>query len=385
MTVNYSLPKSNNLFVAIAITVLPCYEAFHSPQFLIHHSIHDINNGNSLQYRWSANRLPVSLQNKLQQMNPSGSDVVLNQNVVLTTKANITIDDAETLELDAKIENNIENVLECTRGVCVTEEEETSLLGALLGSTSNSGDESPNFIESILSSYLGPRILLASACILYGTNFALLSFMNTNLPPSAVAADRFFLASVALSPYLLRLKPNFGWTALGSGMLCTIGFVSQAISLNLGTPASTVAFMAAFAVVVCPVLEALVKGTPMTLKSAPQTYLSALLCLTGVGVLELYDAASQSLTLSQLGMGDFWALVQAFGFGACWFVTEELVKDDSDQVIPVTAVQLSTMAFFSMLWALYEGHNSTEYGVIRLFTDPSLINAAEVIFWTGVM
>ncbi len=374
----------NNLFVAFSLSAFASSEAFHSPKFMNHHSVHEIDVGNYVHFRTS-NRPSDITRNKLLQLNPSGSDVAVNQDVILITKANITMDDTDISKFDGEIANNIENELECTRGICVTEEEETSLLGALLGSKSRSGNKSPNFIESILSSYLGPRILLASACILYGTNFALLSFMNTNLPPSAVAADRFFLASMALSPYLLRLKPNLRWTALGSGFLCTIGFVSQAISLNLGTPASTVAFMAAFAVVVCPLLEAVVKGAPMTLKSAPQTYLSALLCLTGVGVLELYDPVSHSFTFSQLGMGDFWALIQAFGFGACWFVTEELVKDDFDQVIPVTAVQLSTMAFFSMLWAFYEGNSSTEYGVIRLFTDPSLVNAAEVVFWTGVM
>lgn len=99
-------------------------------------------------------------------------------------------------------------------------------------------------MDSFLSSYLGPRLLLAVVCILYGTNFALSSYMNQHLPPSAVAADRFFLASLILCPFLFRLRPKLALPALGSGVLCSIGFVSQSISLYLGTPASTVAFLA---------------------------------------------------------------------------------------------------------------------------------------------
>lgn len=241
----------------------------------------------------------------------------------------------------------------------------------------------PTLVESVLSTYWGPRILLAGACVIYGLNFALLSFMNQQLPPSAVAADRFFLAALVLFPYALRLDSRLAVPALGSGMLCSIAVISQSISLNMGTRASTVAFLAAFAVVICPFLESVVKNKPMSLRAAPQTWLSIILCLAGVGVLEVYEPSTNTWGFDDVGIGDFWALIQAVGFGTCWVLTEDLVREDTDQVLPVTAIQVASMAFFSLIWAVWD--NSLDYGLLNLVSDPSLKTALQIIAWTGIV
>lgn len=121
----------------------------------------------------------------------------------------------------------------------------------------------------------------------------------------------------------------------------------------------------------------------MGLRAAPQTWLSAFLCLAGVGVLEFYNPATNTFSGADVDIGDAWALAQAVGLGSCWFVTEELVNQDTDQVLPVTAVQVSTMALTSLLWVLWD--NSFDFGLLHLFTDPSLKTSMQIIVWMGVM
>ena len=50
--------------------------------------------------------------------------------------------------------------------------------------TDTSQEADSSFIEGILSSYIGPRVILALVAILYGTNFPLGALMAQNLPPS---------------------------------------------------------------------------------------------------------------------------------------------------------------------------------------------------------
>lgn len=110
--------------------------------------------------------------------------------------------------------------------------------------------------------------------------------MNDSLPASAATSSRMFLAAVALSPFLPRLKPSMAPLALLCGCFTATGYIAQSLAL-VDTSPSTVSFLGALTVVVCPVLEALVNKRQLGLNDAPQVWLAAILCVTGVGVLEL--------------------------------------------------------------------------------------------------
>ena len=85
----------------------------------------------------------------------------------------------------------------CARGVCVLPEFADELADLV-------PDSEKSIVERVLDSYIGPRALLAFASILYGTNFPLGAIMNDSLPPSAATSARMLMASVALSPRMLR-------------------------------------------------------------------------------------------------------------------------------------------------------------------------------------
>mmetsp|Transcript_26421 Transcript_26421/g.59583 ORF Transcript_26421/g.59583 Transcript_26421/m.59583 type:complete len:465 (-) Transcript_26421:58-1452(-) len=285
----------------------------------------------------------------------------------------------------------------CARGVCVLPDFDDDVPtigssngeGAVTTSMPPLGDQS--LVERILGSYLGPRLLLAFASVLYGTNFPLGSMMNDSLPPSAATSARMLLASLALSPFLLKLEGELAASALLCGTFTAVGYISQSLSLVDTSPAK-VAFLGAATVLVCPALEALVDGKDVSVGKRPQTWLAAALCLSGVGILELWNPGSgggdAAGALGGIGVGDLLALLQAVGFGTSFFLTERMMTKVPGQALPITAVQVSVTAFLSMVWCVSDGWIGTEgagsYGLPSMFLEPTLRMASLAVLWTGI-
>lgn len=210
--------------------------------------------------------------------------------------------------------------------------------------------------------------------------------MNESLPPSAATSSRMVLAALALSPFLFKLSPKLIGPALLCGCFTALGYTTQSLALVDVSPA-TVAFLGAATVIVCPTLEALVDKKPMGVKDAPQKWLAALLCISGVGILELYDPTGSGAL--EVGFGDVLALLQAVGFGTSFFLTERMMRGQPDQALPITAVQVSVSALICMLWCLADGwigQPGTEaYGLPNIFFEPTLMMAAGAIAWTGLI
>ncbi|KAL3783085.1 hypothetical protein ACHAWO_011014 [Cyclotella atomus] len=280
----------------------------------------------------------------------------------------------------------------CARGVCVLPDDDDIDWSSVPSfAKSSSSDSPPSITDRVLNSYLGPRLLLAFASILYGTNFPLGAIMNEALTPSAATSSRMLLASLALSPFLFQLKPQLAPTALLCGCFTTLGYISQSLSLVDTSPAK-VAFLGAATVLVCPLLEVLVNKKDLSIKNAPQTWLAATLCLVGVGILELYDPTGQTAirdVFSQIEYGDLLAILQAVGFGTSFFITERMMTEVPGQALPITAVQVSVSALLAMVWCVLDGWIGTDgtesHGLPMMFLDSNVRLAACAVLWTGFM
>jgi len=250
-------------------------------------------------------------------------------------------------------ELELENVV-CARGVCVVAEDgspEICTLDEELNEVVCQVNPDATAIEPGLSlEYLWPRALLLVCSVLYGTNFPLGRLMNDALPASAATSTRMLLASLALSPFLLQLKPNLRSTAAVCGTFTALGYISQSIAL-VDTPAATVSFLGALVVIVCPALAVLVDKKKMGFADAPQTWIAAITCLVGVGVLELGGDGG----LGDVGWGDVWSVLQAVGFGTSFFITERMMAKEPSQALPITAMQCSMSALFAGAWAGLDG------------------------------
>jgi drug/metabolite transporter (DMT)-like permease len=226
----------------------------------------------------------------------------------------------------------------CARGICVVAEEVFE----------------PNpenvVVPGLSVAYLWPRALLLICSVLYGTNFPLGRLMNDAMPASAATSTRMVLASVALSPFLFQLKPGLRNTAALCGTFTALGYISQSIAL-VDTPAATVSFLGALVVIVCPALAVAVDKKKMGFSDAPQTWIAAITCLIGVGVLELGGEGG----LGDVGTGDVWSILQAVGFGTSFFITERMMAKEPSQALPITAMQCAMSAAFAGIWAGLDG------------------------------
>lgn len=262
----------------------------------------------------------------------------------------------EEILLDEEDEETPNGVV-CARGICVIADEELADEICFINDEEDislSCIPNPDAVpeRNVLSlQFLWPRALLLGCSLLYGTNFPLGSIMNEALPASATTSGRMLLASLALSPFLFQIKPELVKNAMIGGSFCALGYLSQSVAL-LDVPAATVAFLGALVVIITPFVNVVLgKDVKMGWKDAPQTWLAAILCLVGVGALELGGEGG----LGALGWGDVWAVLQAVGFGTAFFFTEGMMARNPGQALPITAVQVSMTALFAAVWAALDG------------------------------
>ena len=269
----------------------------------------------------------------------------------------------------------------------------TAADSATRSSSTENGNAAPTIIESILSSYAGPRLILAAVAMIYGTNFPLGALMADALPASAVTSSRFFIASLALLPFLPQIKPSLRLPAMLCGCFVSLGYVAQSLALVDSAPA-TVSFLGvATPIVVCPVLEAVVDKEPMSPRDAPQTWLAAALCITGVGMLELVDPTAlkhaSGVGMAAIDSGLALPLLAGAGFGSGCYLSEKMMRDEPQQALPITSVLVATTALVSVFWSLAEGWmsmpNGMHYTLPGLLADPSLSLVAMAIVWTGLI
>ena len=245
----------------------------------------------------------------------------------------------------------------------------------------------PPVVDRVLDSYLGPRVVLAVIAAVYATNFPLGAIMNDALPASAATSARMVLASLCLTPFLFEIKPSLRLRACLCGCFTAMGYVTQSLAL-VDTDPARVSFLGAATVLWCPFLEWFVDKRPMGWKEAPQTWLAAILCLLGVGILELGGQSDIALLPSSI-TGDVLSLLQAVGFGTGVFLSAKMINEEPSQILPVTSVLIATTAFLSMLWCLADGWIGQpgwqSLALPAMFFDPSLHQVALAVLWTGVV
>lgn len=241
-------------------------------------------------------------------------------------------------------------------------------------------------LSFVLDSYWGSRIILLICAAIYSTNFALGTLMNETLPPSAVTACRMTFAAITLLPFLLQIQMSLLPRAIFTGVCAAVGYVTQSMALSDTDPAR-VSFLGAATVLWLPILESTIDKVPMSITDAPQTWMAAVLCILGVGILELYDPSATATTAITSGIhtGDLLALVQAIGFGTGAFLSSKLVREQPDQVLSITSVLIATTAILSWIWCILVGSTSSLMTLIQ--SDPIHTNLPLVfsILWTGIV
>mmetsp|Transcript_58417 Transcript_58417/g.142876 ORF Transcript_58417/g.142876 Transcript_58417/m.142876 type:complete len:501 (+) Transcript_58417:280-1782(+) len=231
------------------------------------------------------------------------------------------------------------------------------------------------------------RLLVLAASAIYGTNFATVKLLDDVMPLSLSAMLRFSIAAGVVAAFVLgRERDDVDamvgkernlafWSGAEIGLWYSIGYLAQAEGLQT-VSAGKSAFFNALAVIVVPILDALVKGKILKHKEIA----SVLLACFGVGLLEV---GPEGFSISP---GDILAFMQMIFFGIGYWRLEAVSHAHPHQAARVTVGQLSAVAAGATVYFVTEyglGHVDVTFDhIAEYFGDPFIMGA---LLWTGLI
>jgi drug/metabolite transporter (DMT)-like permease len=165
------------------------------------------------------------------------------------------------------------------------------------------------------------------------------------------------------------------WSGAEIGVWYSIGYLSQAEGLQT-VAAGKSAFFNALAVIVVPILDALIKGKILQRKEIAAVGLACL----GVGLLEVGPSGLM------ITPGDILAFMQTIFFGIGYWRLEAVSHAHPHQAARITVGQLGAVATGATIYALTEfGLGHLELSIdqfVQWMGDPFILGA---LMWTGLI
>jgi len=247
------------------------------------------------------------------------------------------------------------------------------------------------------------RLSLALVAATYGSNYACVKLLDRWVGTAAEAAVlRFSVSAAAALPTLAHFARTHrqlvslpvARDGLAIGGLFGLGYMVQAVALETSL-ASTQAFLLSLSVLVVPLLDRIVGRTPQP----ERVWLAACMAVLGICCLEGGGLASATLS-----MGDVVGLLQAFFFGAGYWVCERAIRrhrtPGSDglalsvaltawNLLAVLALALAWLALDRCCYPLPTGGVSTQgLGALAVSMASSPLDHLPMIaavLWTGLV
>ncbi len=197
--------------------------------------------------------------------------------------------------------------------------------------------------------------------IVWGCNFIFVRIAIEEIPPLALCAIRFFLASMPLMFFVKRPEVHFGWLCLYSFLTFALHFAFLFLGMNAGVSPGLASLLAQTQVFFSFFFAALFLGERLT----HWQMMGACFAFTGVGVV-LEHLGGGDITLS----GFLWILAASIAWGAGNSCVKKMGKTKGMGLV----VWSSFFAFPPLLMASYfvDGPNA-------VFT------ALHAVSWRGVL
>jgi drug/metabolite transporter (DMT)-like permease len=179
-------------------------------------------------------------------------------------------------------------------------------------------------------------LLLIFTTLVWGTSFPILKYLMGDLPASTILAVRFAIAAIAFLPWLRQVNPQM----IGAGILLGSLYFGECAGALIGLEtisANRSAFIISLNVILVPIF-ATVLGRRLPLR----VILAAGLAIVGLSVL-FWEG-------SGLQIGDWLTLGSAIGVASYILLLENIAPRHA--TLPLVAIQLTTMAGLSLLWAI---------------------------------
>eukprot|EP01041_Mallomonas_annulata_P004961 gene4961-9927_t len=190
------------------------------------------------------------------------------------------------------------------------------------------------------------RLQLIACATMYGSNYVCTKSLQSTLSAQLVTLIRFALAALFYVPGLLKSKFNKRAVMRGVeiGLFCSIGYISQAVSLT-HSPASKTAFMCGLGVLFVPLLDYFFgKKGPIFLTS----FIAPVLAFFGVISLECGSIEPPVLS-------DVLLLITPIAFALNFWRAEKHVRENPNDVHIITGSSLVTICGISAVWGLVTG------------------------------
>jgi drug/metabolite transporter (DMT)-like permease len=240
------------------------------------------------------------------------------------------------------------------------------------------------------------RLAILGCATVYGTNFAAVKQLDHSLPPSLSASLRFGLASMASMTVLWDVR-DWDWdspelkslqvASIEVGTANALGYVAQSVGLE-DVDASLSAFVCSLAVIVVPVLDAVVDRKTISAK----TWQGAILAAAGVAMLSSHSMGHSVDGSHGAVRGLLFTLMQplAFGYGF-WRVEKALAAvpkgiDLTKASLASGAMQLLTVKAVADIWLLSDQWGAAADAfpdAVALLAEPPAVFGA--VAWTGLV
>ena len=180
------------------------------------------------------------------------------------------------------------------------------------------------------------RASILLCAVVWAGNFPFTKILEqASATPAALMATRFSVAGLAISPVLAQASNRRVVTqGAAIGVILAVGYVGQAIGLELGAGSGKSAFICSLQVVFVSVVVALRSG-----RVTRATGVSTLLALLGAAFLELGGVIESGGGFT-VGTADMYLLLQPLCFGLSYLWIEEAMEENPKDALPCAAAQI---------------------------------------------
>ena len=179
-------------------------------------------------------------------------------------------------------------------------------------------------------------LLLIFTTLVWGTSFPTLKYLTGDLSAPTILAVRFSIAAIVFAPWLRQVNAKL----IRDGMLLGSLYFGECAGTLIGLDtisANRSAFVISLNVIFVPIFAVLL-GRQLPLR----VILAAGLAIVGIGILSWEGGG--------LRIGDWLTLGSAIGVAVYILLLEKIAPRHA--TLPLVAVQLTTMAGLSLIWAV---------------------------------
>ncbi len=187
--------------------------------------------------------------------------------------------------------------------------------------------------------------MLVVVTAIWGTTFPFVKTLGESLPPEAIVAARFVIASIVFFPWLRGIDRTRLVHGSLLGIVAFASYATQTIGLR-SVSSGRAAFVTGLNVIMVPLALPFL-GRRLSRLAA----VSAVLATTGIALLS-WDAGAL-----RFGVGDVWVLGCALAYAAYVLLLERFAPQHG--VIDLTAVQVCAVAVCGIIWALSTDRTAT--------------------------